>query len=185
MDKNQTSSASAPNPTHVAKPRGSSLWVQALGYSVAIGAGVSTVVLTIRDKFYDTASHWPGFRELKNERNARIDKVINDVKNGAEKVDNEAFYKATRVHHDWHNVEHKKLMAKFGFGAEPGAIGFIKDTHKRWRQLGEGKQFAILFSGAVSTGLTIGSFFLLNQNAYLRRELGDLKNSVNNNEQQR
>ncbi len=183
MDKDPSSPSVATQPAPPPKHGGAAPLVQALGYVLAMGAGIGTVAVSVRDKFYDTVSHWPGLRNLKSERNAAINKVIEGVQDGSKPLDGEAFYKATRAIHDEHNVKHAEQLAKLGFGTEKGPIGYVHDTYKRWRELGKGKRGAILFSGAVSTGLTIGSFFLLNQNAYLRRELGDIQNSVNEQQQ--
>jgi len=177
MEKDPSSPSVATQPAPPPKHGGAGPLVPALGYVLAVGAGIATISNNIRDKFYDTVSHWPEFKALKNARNKQIDGVIIDgIKAGP--INNDTFHKDTRVFHDAHNELHQELLNKLGFRTDKTIGGYIKGTHQRWRALGEGKQFAILFSGAVSTGITIGSFFLLNQNAALKGKLNNIQTRI-------
>jgi hypothetical protein len=164
---------------HIPKNHESNHLLRAGMYVVAVAAGIATASFKVWDRFYSKIKHTDLIKNKSADRYSDLNKVYNEANQNGMTYKRYA-EEVARIEKKYSAEVNTILKEKLGVETK----NVFKGTIQRYKTLGPYTKGNILFTGLVTTGTTIGAYFLLNQNARLKHQLHEVHARLDGNDSQ-
>lgn len=145
-------------------------WIEwAASYGMGAVVGIAGAVHSIHQKFYDDVKSWKVIRELRSERDAKLQAIEGTAANP--KTFRAFHVQAKEIEREYSKELNHRL--KYVCGIETGGIkGLTVGTWQRWLSSGPHTRRAAAFSLMTGAAVSIGAILTI-KNRRLIAELGD------------
>ena len=167
--KEQSVTSSQPATHHVREPAAVGWLEWTVSYGTGAVVGLASAVQAIRHKFYDDVKSWKIIRELREQRDVKLQALEGTASNPKRFSDFHAA--AKEIEMDYTKKLNQRL--KYACGVETGGLkGLTVGTWQRWCSSGPHTRQAAAFSLVTGAAISIGAILTI-KNRRLIAQLGD------------